>query len=40
MPRCGSAGVSFITGPNGQVEEFEKRLYGTLKSVRTKNGRV
>jgi sarcosine oxidase/L-pipecolate oxidase len=40
MSRCASAGVSFITGPNGQVEEFEKRSDGTIKSVRTKTGRV
>ncbi|KAJ5440438.1 hypothetical protein N7491_002844 [Penicillium cf. griseofulvum] len=40
MSRCDSAGVSFITGPNGQVEEFEKQLDGTITSVRTKNGRV
>ncbi|KAJ5170040.1 uncharacterized protein N7500_002823 [Penicillium coprophilum] len=40
MSRCASAGVSFITGPNGQVEEFEKRPDGTIKAVRTRNGRV
>ncbi|KAJ5340441.1 hypothetical protein N7541_009565 [Penicillium brevicompactum] len=38
--RCASAGVSFITGPNGHVEEFEKHQDGSIKSVRTKSGRV
>ncbi|KAJ5337577.1 hypothetical protein N7452_004305 [Penicillium brevicompactum] len=40
MSRCASAGVSFITGPNGHVEEFEKHQDGSIKSVRTKSGRV
>ncbi|KAJ5092976.1 hypothetical protein N7456_008837 [Penicillium angulare] len=36
--RCAAAGVSFITGPSGQVEEFEKSQDGTIKAVRTLNG--
>ncbi|KAJ5526079.1 hypothetical protein N7494_012729 [Penicillium frequentans] len=36
--RCVAAGVSFITGPSGQVEEFEKNQDGTIKAVRTANG--
>lgn len=36
--RCIAAGVSFITGPSGQVEEFEKAADGTITAVRTANG--
>ena len=38
MSRCASAGVSFITGPNGQVTDFEKAGNGTIKAVRTASG--
>ncbi|EYE94322.1 NAD(P)/FAD-dependent oxidoreductase [Aspergillus ruber CBS 135680] len=36
--RCVNAGVSFITGPNGNVTDFEKRSDGTVKAVRTSGG--
>ncbi|PLB53555.1 putative fructosyl amino acid oxidase [Aspergillus steynii IBT 23096] len=36
--RCASAGVGFITGKNGQVEEFEKAADGTVTAVRTATG--
>lgn len=36
--RCAAAGVSFITGPNGQVTEFEKNADGSIKSVLTASG--
>ncbi|PLN76177.1 FAD dependent oxidoreductase [Aspergillus taichungensis] len=36
--RCISAGVSFQTGPNGQVTDFEKAADGTVTAVRTANG--
>ena len=36
--RCVSAGVSFMTGPNGQVVEFEKASDGTIRAARTANG--
>ncbi|KAJ5179007.1 hypothetical protein N7492_002217 [Penicillium capsulatum] len=38
--RCVSAGVSFITGPSGQVEEFVKVNDGTITAVQTVNGNV
>ncbi|KAE8148735.1 FAD dependent oxidoreductase [Aspergillus avenaceus] len=36
--RCVAAGVSFITGPNGQVTDFEKNLDGTIAAVKTSAG--
>ncbi|KJK63999.1 FAD dependent oxidoreductase [Aspergillus parasiticus SU-1] len=36
--RCIAAGVSFITGPDGQVTDFEKRADGTIEAVRTSSG--
>lgn len=36
--RCAAAGVSFITGPNGQVTDFEKNADGSIKNVLTVNG--
>lgn len=36
--RCASAGVSFITGPSGQVTDFEKAADGSIKAVRTASG--
>jgi sarcosine oxidase/L-pipecolate oxidase len=38
LTRCIAAGVSLVTGPSGQVEEFEKESDGTVKAVRTANG--
>ena len=37
--RCVAAGVSFITGPDGNVTELEKAPDGTIKSVRTSSGK-
>lgn len=36
--RCISAGVSFITGPNGQVIDFEKDQHGNIKAAITADG--
>lgn len=38
VSRCCAAGVSFITGPNGQVTGFEKESDGKIRAVRTANG--
>lgn len=39
LDRCVAAGVSFITGPDGQVTDFEKAPDGTVKAVRTASGK-
>lgn len=36
--RCVHAGVSFVTGPNGQVVDFDKGSDGTVTAVTTANG--
>ncbi|KAA8642964.1 hypothetical protein EYZ11_007251 [Aspergillus tanneri] len=36
--RCSAAGVSFVTGKNGQVVEFEKAADGLITAVRTASG--
>lgn len=36
--RCVHAGVSFITGPNGQVVDFEKAQDGSITSAKTSGG--
>jgi sarcosine oxidase/L-pipecolate oxidase len=36
--RCIHAGVSFMTGPNGHVTDFEKNADGSIKQVRTADG--
>ncbi|KAF9889820.1 hypothetical protein FE257_006910 [Aspergillus nanangensis] len=36
--RCAAAGVNFMTGPHGQVEEFEYGSEGEVVAVRTANG--
>ncbi|OJJ35880.1 hypothetical protein ASPWEDRAFT_156127 [Aspergillus wentii DTO 134E9] len=36
--RCILAGVSFVTGPHGQVTELEKAPDGSVKAVKTING--
>lgn len=36
--RCVAAGVSFITGPSGNVVDLEKRPDGTIASVRSSKG--
>ncbi|KAJ5084919.1 hypothetical protein NUU61_009498 [Penicillium alfredii] len=38
MSRCASVGLSLVTGPSGQVEEFEKAIDGTITAVCTKSG--
>ncbi|KAF7590980.1 hypothetical protein BBP40_002174 [Aspergillus hancockii] len=38
--RCVAAGVSFITGPDGQVTDFLKRADGTVEAVRTSTGNL
>lgn len=39
LARCASAGVSFVTGPSGQVVGFEKAADGAMGAVRTANGK-
>lgn len=38
LTRCVAAGVSLVTGPSGQVEDFDKASDGSVKAALTENG--